>query len=123
MTPRILVTEDDPDCAGLLQTVLAAAGYSVRCCQDGYQAIAWGASLAPALIILDYRLPGCDGLQVLGRLRQQQNLRDVPVILYSDAPEARAAIGHAPAAFLVEKSLGLRPLLALMAKLLPRMTP
>lgn len=115
MNQTILVAEDDPDCAALVETALGAAGYTVRRCQDGYQALAWAANLGPSLLILDYRLPGGDGLQVLSRLRLQEALRALPVILYSDAPEARGGAG--PAAFVLEKSRGLRALLGLVARL------
>lgn len=116
MNPSILIAEDDPICAGLLRTALEATGYSVRVSADGYQAMAFSRDHVPALVILDFRLPGVDGIQVLGRFRLQAALRNVPVILYSDAPEAKRTA--MPGTWVLGKSAGIAALLRIVERCL-----
>lgn len=113
--PRVLVAEDDPHHAGLLDMALKSAGWSVRLCEDGVQALVALGQDVPDAIVLDYRLPGGDGLQVLRRLRQNPRTQRVPVIMYSDDPEARAGLGQAPGTVLVTKSAGLGALMSRVA--------
>ncbi len=116
--PRVLVTEDDPHHAGLLDMALKGAGWSVRLCEDGVQALVAVGNDVPDAIVLDYRLPGGDGLEVLRRLRQNPGTRMVPIIMYSDDPEARDGLGHSPGTVLVAKSAGLGALMSRMTDIL-----
>ena len=66
----ILVVEDAYDLAQVIARELEANGYQVVLASDGWQALTLHASTQPALVILDWMLPGLDGLEVLRRLRQ-----------------------------------------------------
>ena len=66
----ILVVEDAHDLAQVITRELEANGYQVVLASDGRQALTLHASTQPALVILDWMLPGLDGLEVLRRLRQ-----------------------------------------------------
>jgi DNA-binding response OmpR family regulator len=66
----ILVVEDDVALSNLLRSHLAAEGYHVQQAFDGPSALTMVEQHRPALILLDWMLPGMDGLAVCRRLRQ-----------------------------------------------------
>jgi len=76
---RILIVEDDPSVAELVQLELEHRGLKVRCSYDGLSGLEAVAKFDPAAVILDIMLPGMDGVGVLKKLRQQGNR--VPVIM------------------------------------------
>src|SRR5947207_1612409 len=67
--PRVLVVDDDPAFAAVAREFLALDGYEVHVCTDSAQALARAGALQPALLLLDVRMPGVNGLALLGRLR------------------------------------------------------
>lgn len=66
---KILVVDDDPTQTKLLGELLANAGYSVDLAYDGYKAIKLAASSDHSLAIIDFVLPGIQGLELLAILR------------------------------------------------------
>ncbi len=66
----ILVVEDERDLCNLLRAQLEAEGYDVRQAFDGPSALALVAERAPDLVVLDWMMPGMDGLTVCRQLRQ-----------------------------------------------------
>lgn len=78
---RILMVEDDPDIALLGQIALEdIGGYEVAVCGSGDEALARLADFKPDLALLDYRLPGMNGDELLGALRRRPGGADLPVI-------------------------------------------
>src|SRR5215207_2477088 len=65
----ILLIEDAADLAAVIERELEANGYAVLYAGDGLQGLAMFHQRAPDLVILDWMLPGLDGLEVLRRLR------------------------------------------------------
>jgi DNA-binding response OmpR family regulator len=74
----ILLVEDAADLARLVARELEGAGYRVRHAADGAEALRQFAEETPALVVLDWKLPGMDGLEVLRHLRQGSA---VPVLM------------------------------------------
>jgi DNA-binding response OmpR family regulator len=70
MKKRILVVEDDAALARVLRDNLTFAGFEVDHVTDGDQAIGKARTQAPDLILLDLMLPGRDGFELCGVLRQ-----------------------------------------------------
>ena len=68
---RLLLVEDDPRIVSFLHPGLAAEGYSVEVARDGLKGLELARSGDFALIVLDYMLPGIDGLELCARLRQE----------------------------------------------------
>lgn len=69
---KILLAEDDPVQRRLIQSTLRAWGYTTEVCEDGSSA--WArieSGAAPNLIILDWVMPGMDGVEICRRLRAQ----------------------------------------------------
>jgi signal transduction histidine kinase/DNA-binding response OmpR family regulator len=79
----ILLVDDDPDSLALLTGTLAPLGKALITAEDGETALALARQTLPALIVLDIRLPRRDGWSVLGTLRSDPQLAQVPVIIVS----------------------------------------
>ncbi|WP_017720975.1 response regulator transcription factor [Kamptonema formosum] len=77
---EILIVEDEPEIARLIQHTLEAEGFRCRCCRDGLSALQVFREQPPDLIVLDLMLPGLDGLEVCARIRQKPGPKD-PYIL------------------------------------------
>ena len=61
---RILIVEDEPKIADLLQKYLQNANFQTDWLANGTEVSAWVKAHSPALILLDVMLPGNDGLSV-----------------------------------------------------------
>ncbi len=77
---EILIVEDEPEIAQLIQLYLEKEGFSCRVCRDGLNALQVFQEQKPDLIILDLMIPGLDGLEVCARIRQKPGVKD-PYIL------------------------------------------
>lgn len=69
MRERILIIEDEAKITQFLQRGLTFEGYRVEAAPDGASGLAAARAEAPDLVILDWMLPGMDGLEVCRRLR------------------------------------------------------
>jgi CheY-like chemotaxis protein len=79
----VLVVDDDPDIRAMYGRRLGADGFDVSFAADGWQALV-AASGPPAIILLDLRMPGMNGLEVLGRLKENPTTATVPVVILSN---------------------------------------
>ena len=77
---RILIVEDNELNSDMLSRRLQRAGFEVSVALDGSTGLQMAATLVPALIVLDIRLPDIDGREVVKRLRQNEHTRQIPVI-------------------------------------------
>lgn len=77
---EILIVEDEPQIARLIQQTLERETFSCRIANDGLTALDIFKQQQPDLVILDLMLPGLDGLEVCTRIRQQPYDKD-PYIL------------------------------------------
>lgn len=69
--PMILLVEDAIDLANALKRDLTQAGFEVAHAADGLRALELHTEKQPDLVILDWMLPGLDGLEVLRQIRRQ----------------------------------------------------
>lgn len=74
----ILIVEDEPKLAEVLQEYLQQSGFKVAWLANGLDVVAWVREQQPDLIILDLMLPGKDGLQIFRELRQ---FTETPIIM------------------------------------------
>ena len=82
-TPLLLI-DDDLRLAGMVADYLGASGYRVQHAADGESGLAHLAREVPALVILDWMLPGIDGLEVCRRIRALGGAAArVPVLMLS----------------------------------------
>ena len=78
---RILVADDDRDILDMVSFILTHAGYTVVGVSDGSEAIASIEANPPELAILDVMMPGLSGIEVLRRVRKNESVKDLTVIL------------------------------------------
>lgn len=92
---RILIVDDSPDIRLLLSRTLQVAGYpEVRAVGSGEEALALLGVGAPEprpvdLILLDLVMPGIDGISVCTRIKSDERLRDIPVLMVTAQPESQ----------------------------------
>jgi CheY-like chemotaxis protein/signal transduction histidine kinase len=79
----ILIIEDDPVFAVILRDVCRHAGFRAICAHTGEEGLARAREYQPTGIILDLRLPGMNGWQVLESLKADPRLRHIPVHIIS----------------------------------------
>ncbi len=77
----ILVVEDEPDIAEVIQYNLSREGYRVDIVGDGERALERIVRDAPDLVLLDLMLPGLDGLELCRRMKEDPVTRPIPVIM------------------------------------------
>jgi len=78
---KILIVDDEPDLLSTVQYRLEFCGYEVITAGDGREGLGRAAQEKPDLILLDTNMPVMDGHQMLSHLRNDPELKDVPVIM------------------------------------------
>ena len=121
MSARILVVEDDPGVAELVEVVLMGEGYSVALARDGADGLLLARDWKPDLILLDLSLPKLDGSAVVRLLKAEPETAEIPIVLMSAARTIRAQtdqLQEADAA--LSKPFDIEALLTQVAFHLPR---
>jgi len=77
---KILIVDDDKDVLSVLEKRLTVEKYSVITANNGQDAIILAKAQCPDLIMLDIIMPGIDGAEVAGKLREYPETRNIPVI-------------------------------------------
>ncbi len=77
----VLVVDDDPDAREFLSTVLQDNGFTAATANDGTEAIAMIEQAAPDLVALDITMPEKSGVAVYRRLKEDDQLKTIPVIV------------------------------------------
>jgi two-component system, OmpR family, alkaline phosphatase synthesis response regulator PhoP len=83
MAKKILVVDDEPDILKVVVFRLKKLGHEVITAMDGQQGLEMIRSQRPNLVVLDYRMPVMDGIQVCRTVKQDPVLRDTFVIMLS----------------------------------------
>jgi PAS domain S-box-containing protein len=93
--PLVLVVEDNPQAAEILERHLDAGGFRIELARTGPEALTMARDLKPVAITLDILLPEVDGWEVLNRLKADEATRDIPVVVVSviDNPALGRALG------------------------------
>ncbi len=81
----VLVVDDEPDVRLVTRVILEAAGYDVWEAESGEAALdVLGGEHLPDVLLLDVRMPGIDGWEVLRRVRGAPGLLcDLPVVIFT----------------------------------------
>lgn len=80
---KILLVEDEEVLAEMVKFRLEAADYDVTVANDGESAIENLKEFVPDLLILDMRLPGINGTEVCDWIKEQERLKQLPVIIFT----------------------------------------
>ena len=90
---RVLIIEDEPDILDLIGDLLALEGYEVHTLQRIPYGLDQIRLLAPNAIVLDLRLPGVGGIELLRLLAADLKLRRTPVVICSGASDLTRVYG------------------------------
>lgn len=85
--PKILIVEDDPDVAEMLNAYFRVQGYDVYTVNWGEDGVRAGQTVLPDIVILDIRLPDIDGYEVARRLRADRRTQEIPIIFLTEKRE------------------------------------
>lgn len=81
MSKTILVVEDQADNRKILRDLLTNSGFEVIEAVNGGEGIQLAQSYHPDLILMDIQLPGIDGYEATRRIKEDHNLKDIPIIV------------------------------------------
>lgn len=81
MNKTILIVDDDEKNRKLLRFILNKRGYNTLEVIDGESALAEVKKSMPVLILMDYRLPGINGIAVSKLLKSEENTAKIPIIM------------------------------------------
>lgn len=88
MTRTILIAEDDRDAREMLCDILERDGYEVIQAESGQRAVGMAAMLQIDAFLLDFEMPGMNGIEVCRALRSMENYRITPIIFVTGLDEA-----------------------------------
>jgi len=77
----VMIVDDSRTVAWILRETLESLGYRVRCAYSGEDALDMIDTQRPDLVILDVKMPGLDGFEVLDRLRRDARFASVPIVM------------------------------------------
>ncbi|OGE72732.1 hypothetical protein A3H40_02620 [Candidatus Daviesbacteria bacterium RIFCSPLOWO2_02_FULL_38_15] len=81
----ILFIEDEEDIISMYEHKFRSGGFNFLSALKGGTGFTMAKKQRPAIILLDMKLPDMDGLEVLTKLKEEKETKDIPVILFSNA--------------------------------------
>ena len=90
MEKTVLIIDDDEKLSKMLGFLFMAKGFKVDYAKSGDDAIGLLTTIKPAIIILDIMMPGMDGFEVCQRVKEDPDLRGIPVIVLSALPSGQS---------------------------------
>lgn len=85
---KVLLVDDSPTVRRLGELILTQQGYSVYTAEDGEQGLELAQQIKPAVILVDFIMPNMNGHTFCRQLRQDETMKDVPLILISSKGES-----------------------------------
>ncbi len=92
MIKKIVLAEDEPQIARLVEFKLKKEGYQVVSKGNGEEALAAIKAEKPDLILLDVMMPVMDGYEVLRRVKEDENLKNIPVVMLTAKAQERDVV-------------------------------
>lgn len=83
MSSKILIVDDEPDLLKIAVFRLKKAGYEITTAVDGGEALDCIYKNRPDVVLLDLLLPVIDGVEVCRKIKQDDALKNIPVILFT----------------------------------------
>lgn len=88
----ILIVDDERDILDLIEYNLKKEGFVVVTAEDGEEGIEKARQVKPDLVLLDIMMPKMDGLEVIDLMRQDANLKDIPVIFLTARSDEKTEV-------------------------------
>ena len=118
MQAKVLVVDDEKGVRDLLHSFLKAEGYQAIMASNGEEAIELAKSESPNAILLDFKMPGIDGVETCRRLRAEEQTRYIPVIMVTAFGTTEKEATDAGADDLINKPFNLTDLAVRVKSLL-----
>src|SRR4051812_38101434 len=112
---KILVADDDPAIVDAITMMLELADYSVRSTVDG-MVISMIKSEKPDAVLLDIWMSGVDGREICKKIRADEYIKDVPVIMFSASRDVKSSSTAAGANAFLAKPFEMQELLDVVEK-------
>ena len=97
---KVLVVDDNVDALQLMQRYLSSSRYLFVGTRDPEEALLLAEGSTPYIIVLDIMLPGIDGWEILGRLREHPRTRGTPIVVCTVLPQEQLALTLGAADFI-----------------------
>ncbi|HZS11847.1 MAG TPA: response regulator [Nitrospirales bacterium] len=120
--PTILLADDDPSTLQLLGTMLDGLPVRMLYADNGVEAINLVEHQKPALAIIDYQMPGWDGLTVCRRMKEDESLTGIKIVLitgHGAPPFLLEAVNHGIVDAALMKPFSHEEFLTVVTRLLP----
>jgi len=94
---RILIVDDEPNILHLVSKFLRCQGYDVITAASGEEGLEKAINEKPDVILLDVNMPIINGYQMLNYIRNNPELKDIPVIMltaFSEAEDVNTAVSY-----------------------------
>lgn len=116
----ILIVEDNEKNRKLVRKVLERQGYRTAEVETGEEAVKAAREKSPDLILMDYQLPGIDGIEAFQRIRADKSIRKMPIVAVtaSAMPEDTARMREAGFDGFETKPINVKNLMATIEGLL-----
>lgn len=88
---KILFVDDEDSILDILSARMKSWGYEVKAVSNGKDALETIKADRPDIVVLDYMMPGMDGVETLRRIRKTE--KDLPVIMFTAYPDQRSIQG------------------------------
>jgi len=79
----ILIVDDEPDVLEVVEMLLLSEKYRVLKAKNGIEAIDVVSKETPDLVILDIMMPEMDGVEVCRKMREMDNMKEKPIVMFS----------------------------------------
>lgn len=80
---KILIVDDEVDVVEVVEMLLETEGYQVLKAYNGREALEMLETEIPDLVILDIMMPEIDGVEVCRRMREMEEMSDIPIVMFS----------------------------------------
>jgi two-component system phosphate regulon response regulator PhoB/two-component system alkaline phosphatase synthesis response regulator PhoP len=120
---KVLVVEDDRFLTSAYRAKLSKSGYEVQMAGDGEEALTVLQQFHPDIILLDLVMPRKDGFATLEEIRQQSELKDIPVIVASNLGQKEdidKARGLGATDFIIKSDLSMDDLVSKIERILSK---
>lgn len=92
--PIILIVDDDKDFAEVLAVKLGAAGFHAEKAENGEEGVLKVQAINPDLVLLDMKMPGMSGADVIAKLKSDERTKNVNVVFLSSYGDPRFNFGN-----------------------------
>jgi CheY-like chemotaxis protein len=112
--PTVLMIEDNDDVREAVTELIRSEGYAVEAVRDGAEALAALETIRPCVIVLDLYMPNLSGVEFRRAQLADPELRDIPIVVFSAAPDVAEQAQRMQAVAFAGKPVPFASLMALI---------